>query len=333
MVRHSFFSSSGAASHSLQTQLRLVGDIGGTNVRLALADLSGPVPQLENYESFADTAFENFEDAVKHYLKDTGKQPGSAVIAVAGPIEHGKARLTNGRWSFSEAALVEAGFASAKLINDFVALALSVEHLGENDLGTIGPAPAAGLRETVGIVGAGTGLGVGAVVRQNGAVAVAATEGGHMSFAPTDETEIEILRLLMQRFGRVSLERVLSGPGLTNLRWALGRIKGVEPGPLTPEEIVRLALSDADSLCVQTLDRFCGLYGQIAGDIALAFGATGGVFLGGGIAPKLIDKLRASNFRQRFEAKGRLSHYVASIPTQVILHPYAALLGAANVAL
>ncbi len=330
MVRHSSFSSSGAGSRS---GLRLVGDVGGTNARFAVADLSSPTAQLVACESYPVASFERFEDAVKHYLNRTGKRPDSAVIAVAGPIEDGEAHLTNGRWNFSEAALMQSGFASAKLINDYVALALSLEHLGENDLGTIGPVATAAHGETVGIVGAGTGLGVAAVVRQNGTAAVAATEGGHMSFAPEDETEIEILRQLMQRFGRVSLERVLSGPGLTNLRWALGRINGAKPDPLSPEEIVRQALSGTDALCGQALDRFCSLYGHIAGDIALTFGATGGMFLGGGIAPRLLDRLRAGDFRRRFEAKGRLSHYVVGIPTQVVLHPYAALLGAAHLSI
>lgn len=331
MLRRSMPSSSGVMSRPTQTQLRLVGDVGGTNVRFAVADCSGSAPQLHACESFPCAAFAFFEDAVEHYLSQAEWRPGSAVIAVAGPIENGEARLTNGSWTVAETALMQHGFTSATLINDYVALALSMEHLTEHDVGVVGPAKAVNHGITVGIVGAGTGLGVAAVVRQGDDAVVAATEGGHMAFAPADETEIEILKLLTRRFGRVSLERLLSGPGLSNLRWALGQMNGVDVDPLPPNEIVRRALARSDALCVDTLNRFCGIYGHVAGDVALAFGARGGMFLGGGIAPRLFEWLSASDFRRRFEAKGRLSGYVADIPTQVILHPYAALLGAAGV--
>ncbi|MDE2264948.1 MAG: glucokinase [Alphaproteobacteria bacterium] len=331
MLRRSTPSFADATDRSVEVELRLVADVGGTNVRFALADLAGSTPRIYACESFPCAAFEFFEDAVEHFLSRTETRPDSAVIAVAGPIENGEARLTNGRWKFSEAAIVQHGFASAKLINDYVALAMSMEYLTDRDVGTIGPAKTVDHGITVGIVGAGTGLGVAAVVRQGDSAVVAATEGGHMAFAPADEAEIEILRLLTERFGRVSLERVLSGPGLCNLRWALGQMSDVDVDPLPPNEIVRRAMARNDALCVDALNRFCGIYGHAAGDIALTFGARGGMYLGGGIAPRLFDWLCASDFRRRFEAKGRLSGYVADIPTQVILHPYAALLGAANI--
>jgi glucokinase len=230
----------------------------------------------------------------------------------------------------SEAALVDAGFPSARLINDYTALALSVRHLEPQDLGSIGGAATAVANQTVAVLGAGTGLGVSAAVRDGQSEAIATTEGGHIAFAPSDDIEIEILRQLTTQFGRVSLERLLSGPGLVSLRWALGRIAGREAEPLSPEQIVTRATAREDALCVESLDRFCAIYGAAAGDIALVYGARGGVYLGSGIAPSILGWLRQSAFRSRFEAKGRFAGYLKAIPTQVILHPYAALLGAAQ---
>lgn len=312
-----------------RSNLRLVGDVGGTNVRLALVDEAAPERTLIDPRGFPHADCPSLEAAIETYLAPRGDRPrpDSAVIAVAGPVIDGAARLTNARWRMSEAALRDAGFASARLINDFVALALSIARLGESDLGAIGearPDP----RESVAIVGAGTGLGVSAVIRDGRDETVAVTEGGHIAFAPTDETEIQILRLLTARFGRVSLERILSGPGLVNLYGALAEIRSSAAAELEPEDIVRRATEGTAPLCVETLERFCAIYGSAAGDFALAMGATGGVYLGGGIPPRILDYLRKSAFRARFEDKGRFATYTAPIATQVILHPYAALLGA-----
>lgn len=323
-------------NYSPASSLRLVADVGGTNVRFALADVSDETPRLFAAKSFLVADFAGLEEAADRYLSEAPvpdvQRPRSAVVAVAGPITDGQATLTNGRWRMSEAALLAKGFSAARLINDYTALALSVRHLRGEDLAVIGPSdlsPPAG--QTVAIVGAGTGLGVAAVVREGRREAIAATEGGHIGFAPGDETEIEILRLLSARFGRVSLERILSGAGLTDLYWALGRIDtGGDAAPLAPEEIVARAKAGSDPLAERTVDRFCAIYGAAAGDIALAFGARGGVYLGGGIAPRILDRLTQGDFRARFEAKGRFSAYLAAIPTQVIVHPFAALIGAAE---
>lgn len=304
-------------------QLRLVSDIGGTNVRLALADLSNRTPRLDLCRHFLRADFARFEDVVELYLREE-KVVGnieSAVVAVAGPVENGEVRLTNGQWQISEAALKHYGFARVRLVNDYVALALSAAHLAADELGAIGSAGSDLADGTIAVVGAGTGLGVSALVRGVEGVCVTATEGGHIGLAPEDDVEIEILRLLARRFGRVSAERVLSGPGLTNLHWTLANLQGETPEPLPPDEIVRRGTSRADALCVTSLDRFCGFYGSFAGGIALAYGACGGVYLGGGIAPRFLDWLRASSFRHRFENKGRLRGYVTAIETKVILAP------------
>ncbi|MDB5451389.1 MAG: glucokinase, partial [Phenylobacterium sp.] len=208
-------------SHALRSGLRLVGDVGGTNVRFALADIAGPTPRLFACESFLCADYPELEAAIEHYLRGAsaqGARPRAAAIAVAGPVTGGAAALTNGAWRISESALVDAGFPSARVINDYTALALSVRLLGSQDLGPIGDAAEAPADQTVAVLGAGTGLGVSAAVRDGPSETIATTEGGHVAFAPGDEVEIEILRQLTTQFGRVSLERLLSGPGLVSLR-------------------------------------------------------------------------------------------------------------------
>ncbi|WP_205690155.1 glucokinase [Caulobacter sp. SLTY] len=303
----------------------MVGDVGGTNCRFALVDPSSDHPLLDGTEAFEIDAFPTLEAAIDRFLD--GRRAEEAVIAVAGPVDDGRAALTNGHWDMSEAALKDQGFQVARLLNDYEALALAIPRLTTEDLGDLGGPAEGEPNGTIAILGAGTGLGVGALVRNGPSTAVAVTEGGHMAFAPTDELEIEILRRLTARFGRASLERILSGPGLVNLYDALADIRDQKPEPLDPEDIAKRA-DAGDGLAQEVLDRFFRIYGAAAGDYALTFGAVGGVYLGGGIAPKMLDRLQASGFREAFEAKGRFAAYVAAIPTRVILHKYAALLGA-----
>ena len=311
----------------------LVGDIGGTNVRLAVADLSGPV--ISEPKSLPRTGHPTFEGVVDLYLNETGgKMPDAIVVAVAGPIKDGKVKLTNGQCVLDEAVLRGKGFGCARLINDYAALGYAVEHLKGDDLATIGGEHPGIPGETVGVLGAGTGLGVAALVRDAFSSAVMVTEGGHIAFAPVDGTEFEILRVLSERYPRVSVERVLSGPGLVNIHWALQRMAGaVEPVDLTPEEITTAAVAHTDPVSVRALEVFLGIYGRFAGDMALAFGARGGIYLGGGIAPKLLTQLNNGVFRRCFEEKGRFDSYVQIVPTKVIIHPYAALLGSAEAAI
>ena len=312
----------------------LVGDIGGTNVRLAVADLSDGKPRLSAAKSLPHAGVATFDDVVERYLKEyEGPRPEAIVVAVAGPIKNGEVRLTNGQWFISEKGLHAKGFGFARLINDYAALGYAVEHLEGDDLAVIGGEHPGIPGETVGVVGAGTGLGVAALVRDAHASSVMVTEGGHIAFAPVDDTEFEILKVLRTRFQRVSVERLLSGPGLVNIHSALALIGGVDAEDLLPEEITRRAIAKSDPLCQEALDRFCGIYGRFAGDMALAFGARGGMYLGGGIAPKLIAQLNAGTFRRCFEDKGRFGSYVGIIPTKVIVHPFAALLGSAEAAL
>lgn len=307
--------------------LRLVGDVGGTNCRFAVVDTAHDDADIVEPKAFKVADYPTLEAAIDHYLAGEAR-PAQAVIAVAGPVIDGRADLTNANWEMSDDKLVAAGFGAARLINDYEALALAVKRLKDRDLADIGGVVATHPHGTVAIVGAGTGLGVSALVRDGVSEAVAVTEGGHSAFAPTDLVEIEILRFLTQRHGRVSLERVLSGPGLAALYEALAQIHGQTITPLKPEEIEALA-DKGDALAAEALERFCRIYGATAGDFALSFGAVGGVYLGGGIGPKILGALRAGGFREAFKDKGRFEAYCAAIPTKVILHPYAALLGAA----
>lgn len=311
--------------------LGLVGDIGGTNARFALVEFDGQDTRLIEPTTFKGEDYARAEDAIEDYLHKVGvRHPDQAVVAVAGPIEHGAVHMTNLDWRISEDSLRRAGgFRGAKLINDFTAQALAAPRLAPKDLRQIGPLPTSGEGDLA-ILGPGTGFGVAGLVRRRGQEIPLATEGGHVAFAPLDAIEVEVLRLLTQQLdgGRVSVERILSGPGMEDLHVALGAAEGRKVEALEAKQITERAVEGcADSLA--TVNRFCAVLGSTAGDIALTLGARGGVFIAGGIAPRIIDILVKSSFRQRFEAKGRLSGYTQDIPTHVILHPHTALIGAA----
>jgi glucokinase len=278
--------------------------------------------------------FPNFEDALRTYLDRSGvdRLPRAAAIAVAGPVTAGSVTLTNRKWHTSESDLTKFGFTHALLLNDFAALAYAAGHLTANETVTIGPALSGLKDEPISIIGAGTGFGASLLARYRGNAIAVATEGGHMAFAPATECETEILRILRRQFGHVSVERILSGPGLENLHKALGEISGRKPVSTHAAQIAERA-TKGDSECRETVDMFCAIYGAVAGDFALAHGARGGTFLAGGIAKKIQTMLSQSTFRARYEDKGRLSSYVKAIPTKLILTEDATFLGAARASL
>jgi len=311
----------------------LVGDVGGTNARFALARRREGRLVVEQAVSYRAADYATGDEAVSAYLAqlNLATPPAFAVVAAAGPIEDGAVEFTNNTaWRFSEAGLAKiGGFRRARLINDFTAQALAIEHLEGADLHRIGTPDARPARGTTAILGPGTGFGAGARVDDGHHRAILTSESGHSGFSPGDELEIEIVRRLMVRFGRVSVERILSGPGLLNLYQTLADIRG-EPAICTqPDQITRQAMA-GESLCRLTLDRFCAILGSVAGDFALAYGAKAGVYIAGGIAPGIIDRLASSDFRRRFEAKGRMSDYLKTIATFVVVQPRAALIGAAG---
>lgn len=313
--------------------LLLVGDVGGTNARFALARRVNGRPRLEHFESFPAETHPTFLDGVKAYLDGCPVKPTGGVIAVAGPVTDGAIDLTNSPWRVSEGELQTLGLNPIRLINDFEALAWGAPVVPEDELASLGGPAQGDPHAAIALVGPGTGFGVSALARDaHGREMALPSEGGHACFAPGDEVEDEVLRILRRRYDRVSIERLICGPGLLNLHRALAEIDGRETHIDDPAQITAQALEDPTSPCGATLARFCAMLGAVAGDIALTTGARGGVYIAGGIAPRILPFIQASPFRRRFERKGRFQDYMAAIPTKVILHKHAALLGAARVA-
>ena len=302
-------------------------DIGGTHARFALATLAGGrVTSLGEAVTLAVAEHASFEAAWEAYAGQVGRAlPRHAAIALAGPTEGETLRLTNNAWVIRPADLPSLGIEQHALINDFAAVAYAVAQLGQEHFrdvcGPDGPLPADGI---VSIVGPGTGLGVAQLVRREGRAQVIATEGGHIGFAPTDEFEGRLLAVLRDRFGRVSEERVVSGPGLGHIYDVLGG--GGWPG--SEKGLWQAALGSEDRLAVAALDRFLAVLGGVAGDIALAQGAQA-VVIGGGLGQRLGDRLAGSGFGERFVAKGRFETRMKAMPVKLVTHPQPGLFGAA----
>lgn len=311
----------------------LVGDVGGTNARFAIARVVDGRPVLEHHESFPAERHPTFLEGVAAFLDGCAVKPTEGVIAVAGPVTNGEIDLTNSPWRVSEAELQTLGLNPVRLINDFEAQAWGAPLVQGPELASLGGPDEGDPHAAIAVLGPGTGFGVSALVRDaHGNEMAMPSEGGHACFAPGDAIEDEILRILRRRYGRVSIERLICGPGLLNLHRALAEIDGRESHIEDPALITAEALATPNSPCGATLARFCAILGCVAGDIALTTGARGGVYIAGGIAPRILPFLKASPFRERFERKGRYQDYMAGIPTHVILHKHAALLGAARVA-
>ena len=313
----------------------LVGDVGGTNARFAIAEVRGDKIRLRDAKVLAAADYKTSKAALSAYLgglNGDSPKPDYAVVAAAGPVERGTVSFTNNKgWKVSETELIKAGkLKGARVINDFTAQALALDYLKAGALKRIGPKGQVTRTGAAVIIGPGTGFGGGARVYDGSGWATVTGEGGHSSWAAAEPVEIEILKRLTARYGRVSVERVLSGPGLLNLYQALGEIEGV-PAPLDQPSAVTKAALAGDKLARTALARFCGILGATAGDFALCFGATRGVYIAGGIAPDIFDVLAASDFRKRFESKGRMSDYLKPIPTHVVVEPHAALIGSASV--
>ena len=314
----------------------LVADIGGSHARFALAQTgAGAAIRIDAVEQYPTSEFSSLADAARHYLKRVAEQgkPLRAVLAVATPVTGDSVKFTNSPWTFSVAQLTrDLGFASVEVINDFAAISLALPLLGASDLRVIGavqPSTAAKADRTYAVVGPGTGLGVSGLALRAGRRAVIESEGGHVGYAPVTPYEIDVLRELSARFGRVSVERLASGTGVVNLYQAVCALERV-PAPLQQAaDISAEASAKPDGTCARVLKLFCEILGGFAGDIALAFGAWDGVFLAGGVAQKLAPWIEAGGFRERFEAKGRHSGLMQAIPTSMIVNPHVGLLGAA----
>lgn len=319
-----------------RTHTALVADIGGTNARFALARCApGEAPALEQIRQFTVAAHASPIDAAATYLKMVAEPaPERAVFAVACALHGDRIRFTNSPWTLSVTeAQTELALAELKLVNDFSALSRAIPLLGQDTLEPIGSTqprttPQGDDRRTYAAIGAGTGLGTGGLLVANGRVTVLESEGGHATFAPADAYERDILDQLWAQFPRVSNERLISGHGLVNLYRAICRIENTDAQHEAPDAIVATA-RDGERICEQTVLRFCAMLGSVAGDLALTLGAWDGVYLGGGVTERLSYWLPQSDFRRRFEDKGRHAALMRTVPTVRICHPAVGLLGAA----
>ncbi|WP_075791478.1 glucokinase [Massilia putida] len=313
------------------TAYRLLADIGGTNARFAL---QAEGSDFADVEVLACRDYDDIGAAMDAYLARAGARGHAtdairhAAVAIANPVEGDFVRMTNHHWCFSIAALRDARALDTLLVvNDFAALAMALPHLDEAGRERIGGDIAATPGRPIGLIGPGTGLGVSGVVPAPGPggtrwIALAG-EGGHASFAPVTRQEVDVLDALWEEHGHVSAERLLSGPGLE----AIHRVLSGER--LAAAAITARALDGTSAACRATVDVFCAMLGSVAGNVALTLGATGGMYIGGGIVPRLGSLFHASAFRARFEGKGRLRPYLARIPTWLVTEPYPALRGGA----
>lgn len=307
-------------------------DIGGTHARFALAEVrDGRVIRLGEATTLKTSEHASFQTAWEDYGRIVGEAlPRAAAIAIAGPVQGEIIRFTNNPWIIRPALICEKlGVDAFTLVNDFGAVGHAVAQADEDHFqhmcGPDVPLPETG---TISIIGPGTGLGVAHIFRDGGDYRVQATEGGHIDFAPLDTIEDAILAHLRKRYRRVSIERVVSGPGLVEIFEALAAIEGQAIQRYDDKALWQLGLSGEDSLAAAAVDRFCQSLGSIAGDIALAQGGSG-VVIAGGLGLRIKHVLLRSGFAERFRAKGRFEAMMADIPVKLITHPQPGLFGAA----
>jgi glucokinase len=319
----------------------LAGDVGGTKAALALFDPGSGDLTMVREAALPSHEFPSLEAVVARFLAMGDKQPiDVACFGVPGPVVDGRSVTTNLPWELDEGRLARAiGVSRVKLVNDLEAAGYGVLGLPATRLATLqAGSPRAGNRV---LIAAGTGLGEALLVWDGHRYTVVASEGGHADFAPRTESEVALLRFLMREFGHVSYERVLSGPGLHNTyrflreesarptpEWLEARLSAGDPAAVISE----VALAGGDPVCVEALELFVSVYGAEAGNLALKALATGGVYIGGGIAPKIRPKLEDGRFVTAFRDKGRFERLMVSIPVLLVLEPLAPLLGAARIA-
>ncbi|MDJ0512928.1 MAG: glucokinase [Methyloceanibacter sp.] len=305
----------------------LVADIGGTNARFAIADLK--TLRLRDIRTFPTAEHATLADAMRAYLKDAPQQVAHAGLAVAGPVREDTVKFTNAAWTFKQSTLAhDAGLDAAYVFNDFEAQAYALPVLNDDELYPLGGG--AGVENAPKVVlGPGTGLGVAGLVWTPAAWIPVPGEGGHQTFPAENQRELAVIERMRKGLERLSVERALSGPGLADIYKAIAQSQGFSDAERSPAEVERMAISGEDGTAVEALDFFVRWLGRFAGDMALAFGARGGVYIGGGIAPKMLPRLEEADFREEFERKGRMKPYVEAIPIRVIVSDYPGLKGAA----
>jgi glucokinase len=313
----------------------LVADVGGTNARFGWVD-GGAGAAVMHAAKLAAAEHPGLGDAIRHYLDGVRERLGAsyrpprrAAVAVATAVSGDEIAFTNSPWCFSRRQLqAQMGLDLLLVLNDFEALALSLPRLRASQLrghGGVLPQP----RGTLVVIGPGTGLGVGAVTETAHGWVALPGEGGHATLSAADDFDSALLQVARREFAHVSAERLLSGIGLPVLHRAVATVMARPAEALVAEHIVERGLAGGDEVCERTLDSFCALLGSFAGNVALTLGARGGVYIGGGIVPRLGDRFFRSQFRERFESKGRFRGYLQDIPTALITDTLAALNGAA----
>jgi glucokinase len=309
----------------------LIGDIGGTNARFALATWGQA--GFEHNLGLRCVDFDDIEQAIAHYLAEVGAaSPDRVCLAVAGPTDGQQATLTNNPWQISAARLSRRfRGAPVNLVNDFTAIAHALPHLRTADwldIGPVLPGEPAHADLTIGVIGPGTGLGVSALLRRKGLEFALESEGGHTGFAPETAQQATLLAALRERFPRVSNERLLSGSGLENIYWALHQVHARPFTPLSAAQVFATAEAGSDTLATESVAVFFEVLGQVAGDLALALGALDGIYIAGGMSQRYPELVSRSRFRAAFERKGRHSAYVKTIPSRLVMHANPGLLGA-----
>jgi glucokinase len=308
---------------------RLVADIGATHARFALQTAPGVFRHVAVLKC---DDFEGIVPLLRFYLADHADVTlHHAALAVANPVNGDQVRMTNRAWQFStDAVRRELGLSTLLIVNDFTALAMAIPGLTGDDLMQVGPGKPTP-NAVIGVLGPGTGLGVSGVIPTVDGFVTLGSEGGHVNFGPADEREFAILQYAWREWPHVSNERLISGPGMEIIHQALAQRNGIDAPPRDAAAIVSGALDAKDPLCLEVLECFCGMLGGAAANLAVTLGAFGGIYIGGGIVPRIGEWFASSPFRARFEAKGRFSNYLSDIPTYVITTPNPAFHGVATI--
>lgn len=308
------------------TKYALVGDVGGTNARLALCDVENGA--LSQAKTFSTADYGSLEAVIRFYLDEQKQDITDGCIAIACPITDDWVEMTNHDWAFSTSKMkANLGFEHLEIINDFTAVSMAIPMLSDQDVMQFGGKDAAA-DKPVAVYGAGTGLGVAHLVHVDKRWVSLPGEGGHVDFAANSEEEDLILEVLRAELGHVSAERVLSGAGLVNLYRAIVKSDDRVPENLKPKDVSQRALDDSCTDCRRALAMFCVIMGRFGGNLALNLGTFGGVYIAGGIVPRFLEFFKASGFRAAFEDKGRFKDYVQNIPVYLITHDQPGLLGA-----
>nr|WP_255327665.1 glucokinase [Marinimicrobium sp. LS-A18] len=313
----------------------LVADIGGTNARFGLVEIAGacatpPDFTAKHQHSLRCADYPSLDQMVHAYAEVAGVAlPDFACFAIAGPIHNGRVRMTNLDWEFGIDELRDQlGMRALDVINDFAALAYATPHLKGDMLKPLVTGETDAEAPML-ILGPGTGFGMAALVPCGDRWKIVPTEGGHTNFAPGNEREIAILQNLLKKQDHVSVETLICGKGLVRIYQALAEIDGVTVQNYEPADVAGKGQSGEDPLCREALELFCAMLGSAIGDRALCLGAQGGVYIGGGIAPKLADFIDGSDLVKRYQHKGPMSDYVGRIPLNIIMHDKSALIGTA----